>query len=446
MSSYWSNQNEARSEGGFGISSFLRRTVFTFLTILYSQLVLVLVYIAKQKNGSFHRYYQENILTGDYRIYHNFEDIPSVAWKFIFFYISAGIILMKLPKGNLITGPITPSGHQPLYIENGLKAYFLHQGGYLLGAYQGYYKYSFIYDYMEEITQALNYMALFFVLFLYIKGRYFPSTPDSGISGNLMFDLFWGTELYPRVFDIDIKQLTNCRFGMMFWQTTAISCYAAAYERHSGNPRSSMINLILLTTYIFKFFLWESGYFNTIDIMQDRAGYYICWGCLVYLPVMYTSMSVYMVNNNNYLDDKPFLYFMLLFVGLVSIYLNYDADSMKYYFRKNNGLYYIWGEKAKFIAAEYKTNDGVERKSFLLLSGWWGISRHFHYAPEILASYCWSAGSGFYELYPFLYVIYLTVLLIDRAYRDDERCKNKYGNFWDIYCYRVPYRIIPYIF
>ena len=29
-------------------------------------------------------------------------------------------------------------------------------------------------------------------------GRFAPSTPDAGHTGNLAFDIFWGTELYPR--------------------------------------------------------------------------------------------------------------------------------------------------------------------------------------------------------------------------------------------------------
>jgi len=38
--------------------------------------------------------------------------------------------------------------------------------------------------------------------------------------------------------------------------------------------------------YNFKFFLWETGYFNSMDIQHDRAGYYICWGCLVWVPAV----------------------------------------------------------------------------------------------------------------------------------------------------------------
>jgi len=41
------------------------------------------------------------------------------------------------------------------------------------------------------------------------------------------------------------------------------------------------------------------------------------------------------------------------------------------------------------------------------------------------------------------YVIYLTLLLTDRAFRDDERCKGKYGKYWTEYCQIVPAKIIP---
>jgi hypothetical protein len=33
--------------------------------------------------------------------------------------------------------------------------------------------------------------------------------------------------------------------------------------------------------YVFKFFLWETGYWSSMDIAHDRAGFYTQWGCLV---------------------------------------------------------------------------------------------------------------------------------------------------------------------
>lgn len=40
-------------------------------------------------------------------------------------------------------------------------------------------------------------------------------------------------------------------------------------------------------------------------------------------------------------------------------------------------------------------------------------------------------------------LVYLTILLVDRAWRDDLRCAEKYKGDWVRYCELVPYKIIP---
>lgn len=40
--------------------------------------------------------------------------------------------------------------------------------------------------------------------------------------------------------------------------------------------------------YLVKFFIWEIGYMRSIDIIVDRAGFYETWGCLVWVPSVYT--------------------------------------------------------------------------------------------------------------------------------------------------------------
>jgi 7-dehydrocholesterol reductase len=40
-------------------------------------------------------------------------------------------------------------------------------------------------------------------------------------------------------------------------------------------------------------------------------------------------------------------------------------------------------------------------------------------------------------------VVFLSILLFDRALRDDARCRRKYGASWELYCRRVPWRIVP---
>ena len=82
----------------------------------------------------------------------------------------------------------------------------------------------------------------------------------------------------------------------------------------------------------------------------------------------------------------------------------------------------------------------------MLLSGFWGVARHTNYVFEILLALTWSLPAAEYGVTPFAYVAFLVVLLVHRTFRDDEKCRAKYGKGWDEYCQRVPYKMIPYVF
>mmetsp|Transcript_48730 Transcript_48730/g.72369 ORF Transcript_48730/g.72369 Transcript_48730/m.72369 type:complete len:234 (+) Transcript_48730:3-704(+) len=230
---------------------------------------------------------------------------------------------------------------------------------------------------------------------------------------------------------------------MMFW-AVGILCFAAKnMEVNDGSLSMGMfVNVTLQLIYISKFFHWEMGYMCSMDIQHDRAGYYICWGCLVWVPSVYTSHSFYLAEHAPELSMPLALF--ILGVGSLMIGINYDSDNQRYVFRQTKGECTIWGTKPRKIIAEYKTDRGEVRKSLLLLSGWWSLSRHFHYVPEILASFFWSVpalDSAF--IAPYFYVVFLTILLTDRAFRDDDRCSKKYGIYWEKYCSEVPYKILP---
>ena len=63
------------------------------------------------------------------------------------------------------------------------------------------------------------------------QGRCAPSSSDAGTTGSLLYDFYWGMELYPRLGRaFDLKTWTNCRMGMMGWAVLVL-CYAAAQAR-----------------------------------------------------------------------------------------------------------------------------------------------------------------------------------------------------------------------
>jgi 7-dehydrocholesterol reductase len=194
--------------------------------------------------------------------------------------------------------------------------------------------------------------------------------------------------------------------------------------------------------YLAKFYWWEDGYLRSIDIMHDRAGFYICWGCLVWVPSVYTQSTLFLVDGPA-VSYGPLLTGLLLAAGIACVTINYLADAQRQRVRATQGQTLVWGKPPALIRASYVTSEGGRKENLLLVSGWWGIARHFHYLPEIAGAFFWTIPVGFGTLLPWFYVIFLTILLFDRARRDDARCAAKYGAAWDEYRKRVRWEVVP---
>lgn len=363
------------------------------------------------------------------------------AWKIILCFMGFELFLMKAIPGKEFRASITPSGHVPVYNANGVQCYLITIVALFMLHYHDIFKPAVVYDKMGNILSSLNLFAIVFCCMLTYKGLNFPSTQDCGSNGNFIVDFFWGTELYPRILGFDVKQFTNCRFGLMFWQVS-LFCYAfKQYDIYGSVSSSMLVSVVLQTIYLAKFYYWETGYFCSMDIQHDRAGYYICWGCLVWVPSMYTMHTLYMVEHPVVLSMPVAVFFLA--AGIFCIWCNYDCDRQRQEFRATSGKAKVWGKEPDYITAKYTTAGGEERTSLLLCSGWWALARHFHYIPEIMASFFWCVPALFEHPLPYFYPVYLTILLVDRAWRDDARCADKYGKYWGEYCEKVPSKIIP---
>ena len=65
-----------------------------------------------------------------------------------------------------------------------------------------------------------------------------------------------------------------------------------------------------------------------MDIMHDRAGYYICWGCLVWVPAVYTSPALYLTMHGVDNLSTP-VALAIACAGAAAIYINYDSDRQR---------------------------------------------------------------------------------------------------------------------
>lgn len=428
---------------------FFRRIFMPILLLLLCPpMVILLWYTNTQLGGSLQNllelFRQDGFLTTLVLIWGPIFFGTKTSWLMILIFSAFQIFIMRFLPGKMVEGPITSKGTVPIYKDNGISAFILTLAlFFVLSGPIKLFSPTIIYDQFGPLLSSLNLFALIFCLFLYFKGRYAPSGADSGTTGNYIFDYFWGMELYPRIKGIDVKVFTNCRFGMMGW-SLAILSFAAKQKEMGGLSDAMIVSVLLQLIYIAKFFIWEMGYMRSMDIMHDRAGFVICWGCLVFVPGLYTSPALYLVNHPYHLG--PLFSGLILAFGIFFILINYVADLQRQRVRLTNGKCTIWGKTPETIVAVYYTEKGEEKQNVLLVSGFWGMSRHFHYIPEIMAALCWSLPALFGSPLPYFYLIFLIILLADRAYRHEQRCALKYGKYWGEYCKRVPYKLIPYIY
>ena len=350
-------------------------------------------------------------------------------------------LLLQLVPGDKIFGPPTPAGERPEYIDNGMKCWFItHIGWLVLGPLTGIINFGALYDIWGSLIATTNALAFPFCIFLMWKGKNYPSSRDAVWTGRVAFDFFQGIELHPRIMGINVKQLLNCRVSMMGWSVAQLAFAQAQYDR--GQLTSGIVVCAALhVLYLAKFFYWESGYFASIDIIHDRCGYYIIWGVLVWVPVVYCCPGFSNVERPTQWSNATAA--AVFIAGVVSLIVNYVADYQRQLTRATNGDCLIWGKKPVCIEAEYTTTCGTTRKSLLLCSGFWGTSRHFNYIPELCLAMCWSLPAITLRALPAIYWLFLFFLLVDRAERDDVKCREKYGKYWKEYCKRVPYQIIP---
>ncbi|KAI3840682.1 hypothetical protein MKW92_012670 [Papaver armeniacum] len=409
-----------------GESNLVHAPLVTYASVLSllslcPPFVILLWYTMVHADGSVVQtfdYLKQNGLQG-------FADIwprpTAIAWKIIACYAAFEALLQLALPGKRVEGPISPAGNVPVYKANGMLAYAVTLVTYIGLWWFGIFNPAIVYDHLGEIYSALIFGSLIFCVLLYIKGHVAPSSTDSGSSGNPIIDFYW------------------IRYDV--WGVLAVTYCIKQYEMNGKVADSMLVNTVLMLVYVTKFFWWEAGYWSTMDIAHDRAGFYICWGCLVWVPSIYTSPGMYLVNHPVNLGTQTAL--LILAAGVLCVYINYDCDRQRQEFRRTNGKCLVWGRAPSKIVASYQTSKGETKTSLLLTSGWWGLARHFHYVPEILSAFFWTVPALFTHCLPYFYVVFLTILLFDRAKRDDDRCRSKYGKYWKLYCQKVPYRVIP---
>jgi hypothetical protein len=292
----------------------------------------------------------------------------------------------------------------------------------------------------HEFGALLTVMTLFvvgFSVFLYFYGL--RADPAANRSGKVIHDFWMGTGHNPRVPPrgaFDLKLFCEARPGLIFWMMLNASFALVQYQRYGFVSTAMGLVLGMQLLYIIDYFWHESAILSTMDIRHERFGYMLAFGDLVWVPMTYSLQAHYLIHH---VDDLPLVAAVAIAaLNLVGYAIFRTVNLQKHRFRADPDGARIWGRPAEYL----ETQAG----SKLLVSGFWGWSRHFNYVGDILMAVSWSLPCLFDSLVPWFYPIYFTILLLHRERRDHRLCSAKYGADWDRYCKKVPYRIVPGIY
>ncbi|KAF7354784.1 ERG4/ERG24 ergosterol biosynthesis protein [Mycena sanguinolenta] len=272
-----------------------------------------------------------------------------------------------------------------------------------------------------------------------------------GNTGNPVYNFYVGRELNPSIRSFDFKSFNQLRPGLILWILIDISMVCEQATRFGGFSQvndSLWLVLIFQALYVgdilyhevtrsaplwlvLTLFRFQRHIFSQVDITTDGFGFMQSVGCLSWLPFTHSLQA-------------RFLVFRPVALGFVWTTLIVLFNSLGYYiFRVANA------EKNDFRNGENPKNlqfltTGSGSK--LLISGWWGRSRHPNYFGDLIMALAWSFPTGFSTPLTYFYFLYLLALLIQRQRRDDDACEKKYGKDWKKYVELVPYRIVPYVY
>ncbi|KAB8266359.1 ergosterol biosynthesis ERG4/ERG24 family-domain-containing protein [Aspergillus pseudonomiae] len=360
--------------------------------------------------------------------------------------VSQGLLYSLLP-GKTVYGPPTPGGNTLPYRMNGLLSWCITVGTVVLAACVGGVEVvASLAQNWAGLLAAANVYGLVLPALAVAKGHMWPSfKTDRRLSGSIFHDFLVGVELNPRLGrHWDLKMFQVGRLGMNSWVVIDLSFMAQQYLHYGTISNSILIVIILHAVYVIDFFINEDWYLTTIDIAHDHFGFTLAWGSAVWLPMVYTVQAQYLALHP--VELSSFTFGAILATGILSYVLFRLANHQKHHFRQTKGNCQIAGSKPRAIRAQYTTAKGKVHETFLLYSGCWGIVRHPNYVGDIVFSFCTCVCCGWSHVLPYIYFIYMTILLVHRCHRDEKRCSAKYGSRWEEYQQMVRWRMIPGLF
>lgn len=225
--------------------------------------------------------------------------------------------------------------------------------------------------------------------------------------------------------------------GATMLELCVLSFAAHHWLTHHHPSPGVFLYAALFSFFIVDYIAFERVHLYTYDFIAERVGFKLGWGCLTFYPFFYCSALWFAADLPNPHVPRAWLVVsaLVFFAGWV---FARGANLQKFAFKTHP-------ERTSFGPLPQRALQSGDRR--VLISGFWGLSRHVNYLGELLMATGLALSLGYpTKFWAWLYPLYYVVLLVPRQIDDDRRCKQKYGPLWDEYERAVPKRIIPFLY
>jgi len=224
--------------------------------------------------------------------------------------------------------------------------------------------------------------------------------------------------------------------GAVLLQLNVLSFAAFHLEHVTRINPGFLLGCAMLTWFCCEYLIFERVHLWTYDFIAERVGFKLGFGCLAFYPYFY-SVALWFTAD---LPDPGIpawvtALFAVLFLG--GWVFTRGANMQKFFFKTAPERRFLW-------LTPQAISDGTHS---LLVNGFWGRSRHINYLGEIIQAVAIALAPGYFGVWMvWLYPLYYVALFISRQADDDKICRAKYGELWDQYTAKVPYKIVPRVY
>jgi delta24(24(1))-sterol reductase len=268
------------------------------------------------------------------------------------------------------------------------------------------------------------------------------------MTGNPIVDFFLGSELNPRLFGIiDFKMFLEVRIPWFILFFLSLGTCLKQLEQYGYVSMEAIFLLFAHWLYANACSKGEHLIITSWDMYYEKLGFMLIFWNMAGVPLSYCHCILYIANHHPSEYQLPLWFTASLTLAYLYVYYIWDTtNSQKNQFRQEERG--VVDERTTFPYFKYgrianPNTISTKHGNKILADGWYGKARKIHYTCDLFFALSWGLITGFKSPFPWFYSVFFGCMIIHRALRDIEKCREKYGEAWKEYERQVPYLFIP---